>query len=376
MGDPVGPGKQYCTACGEVIDRDARFCTYCGAETNDREFPTERSGPATASDGRSLRDSGGDARRGPSRERAGQGQQRARADSRYPDDTPGLDGATADEYSRNYGSPRIGMGSIGRPRSAEPIYSTIGKAAVLGIGGVVLLGLVSAIAGVVFLPLLPDIAALGLATAVGQLVAFMGLGLSYLRYRGYDRQLISSYLGIRRPTLKEIGMIILGWITILVLIIIVGLIVQAFLPEPAENQSTAVLEDNANNLNLYIGAVAFMFLIVGPCEELLYRGIVQNRLRERLPAVPAVLIASVIFASVHVVALAGGDPLAMATTVGVLFVPAIVLGAIYEYTGNIVVPALLHGLHNSVIVTAVFFAPEIEEQSAEVISMVLAVLPV
>jgi membrane protease YdiL (CAAX protease family) len=268
------------------------------------------------------------------------------------------------------------MGSIDRPRLSEPVYSTIGKATGLGIGGVVLLGIVSAIAGLVFIPLLPNIPAVGLATGFGQLVAFMGFGLGYLRYRGYEWQSVSSYLGIRRPTLKEIGMIILGWITILVLIVIVGFIVQTFLPQPAENEGTQILEDNTDKLGLYAGAVAFMFLIVGPCEEILYRGIVQNRLRERLPAVPAVLIASVIFASVHVVALAGGDPLAMATTVGILFVPAIVLGSIYEYTGNIVVPALLHGLHNSFIVTLLFFAPEMEQESAEFISMVLAVLPV
>lgn len=369
MGDPTGPENRYCTACGEVIDRDARFCTYCGTETRERSFPTDRSGPATASDGRSLRES----RRDTGGHDSHGDRQRGATQRRYPDDA--YESGSGSDESRDFVSPRVGMGSIARPQLSEPIYSTVGKAAGLGIGGVVLLAIVSALATLVFFPIFPDIPAVGLSTGVGQLVAFVGLGLFYLRYRGYGWQQISSYLGIRRPTLKEIGLIILGWITILVLVVIISLIVQAFLPQPAENEGTQVLEDNADKLGLYVGAVAFMFLIVGPCEELLYRGIVQNRLRERLPAVPAVLIASVIFASVHVVALAG-NPAAMATTVSILFVPALVLGSIYEYTGNLVVPALLHGLHNSVIVTALFFAPEMEEGSAEFISMVLAVLPV
>jgi len=74
-------------------------------------------------------------------------------------------------------------------------------------------------------------------------------------------------------------------------------------------------------------------------------------------------MASAIFASVHVVALAG-DPAGMLVTVFILFFPATVFGAVYEYTGNIVVPALLHAIHNSVIVSLIFLAPEGEEGEA------------
>ncbi|PSQ47059.1 CPBP family intramembrane metalloprotease domain-containing protein, partial [Halobacteriales archaeon SW_7_65_23] len=100
-----------------------------------------------------------------------------------------------------------------------------------------------------------------------------------------------------------------------------------------------------------------MFLVVGPMEELLFRGIVQNRLRERFPAIPAIAIASAIFAAVHVVALAG-SPTGMLVTVFILFFPATVFGTVYEFTGNLVAPALLHALHNSVIVGLIFLAPE------------------
>lgn len=375
MGNPAGPDKQYCSSCGEVIDRDSSFCTYCGAEVKDRAFPTDRSGPATASDGQSFGDSHqprGDA--GASR-RSGQGT----GGDRYPDEsyetrqTAEMSAVDNDEFDRDFASARVGMGSVGRPRVGEPLYRSIGTAIGLGVGGVILLAIISAVAGLALLPVLPNLAAFGLATVIGQYISFIGFGLWYLRRRGYDWSRISSYFGVRRPSLKELGMVILGWVVILVLISIVGFIVQTFLPEPAQNEGTSMLADYAGNVGIYLGAVLFMFLVVGPSEEILYRGVVQNRLRERLPAFPAILMASLVFAAVHVVALAG-NPVAMATTVGILFVPAIVLGLVYEYTGNIVVPALLHGLHNSVIITVLFFGPE-EPESTEFIAGVLAGLP-
>ena len=371
MGNPAGPEKQYCSSCGEVIDRDASFCAYCGAQVKDRAFPTDRSGPATASDGQSLRDSR-DASVGRQTGHAG-GERRS--DSAYDRGQSAKIPETEDDaFNRDFASARVGMGSIERPNVGEPLYSTIGTALGLGIGGVVLLVIVSAIAGFALLPVLPNLAAFGLATVVGQYVAFIGFGLWYLRRRGYDWGRITSYFGVRRPSLKELGMVILGWIVILLLVTVVGFITQTFLPEPAQNEGTSMLADYAGNVGIYLGVVVFMFLVVGPSEEILYRGVVQNRLRERLPAFPAILIASIVFASVHVVALAG-NLVAMATTVGILFVPAIVLGLVYEYTGNIVVPALLHGLHNSVIVTALFFGPEASE-STGFITAVFAVLPV
>lgn len=360
MGDPAGPGMQYCTSCGELIDRDARYCTYCGAETTDREFPTERSGPATASDDASFRESA-----------AGGTDEPAATPSSSQDPGAPHPGEGTSEFE----SPRAeGGADEGRDRhSDEAWYRTIGVAAGLGIAGVVVLLLISLIGGGVLFGIgLPELAVLGIATAVGQYIGFMGLGIFYLQRRGYTRERILSYLGVRRPSLKEIGLVFAGWVVIFVLVIIVSLIAQAFLPEPAQNEGAAQFAEGGTSLWILGAGVLFMFLVVGPCEEFLYRGIVQNRLRERISVAPAILLASAIFAVVHVVALAG-DPAAMATTVGILFVPALVLGTVYEYTGNLVVPALLHGLHNSVILSVVFLGSELEE-SAEIIATVLSAL--
>ena len=100
-----------------------------------------------------------------------------------------------------------------------------------------------------------------------------------------------------------------------------------------------------------------MFIVVGPCEEFLSCGVVQNRLRERLPAAAAVALAAAVFAVVHVVAVAG-SPTGVAVTLSVLLVPGVVLGAVYEYTGNLVVPWLLHSTHNSILLGALLYADD------------------
>ncbi|SNR37633.1 CPBP family intramembrane glutamic endopeptidase [Halorubrum vacuolatum] len=208
---------------------------------------------------------------------------------------------------------------------------------------------------------LPLVANLVLTLIVGQYVAFAGLAIAYLAWRGFDRSRIVSYLGVRWPTPFELGLVVVGWVVILASVLSISFIVQLLGVETAANQSAELAIDNPAIIPLFILA---SFLVIGPCEEILYRGVVQGRLRERLPAAPSIVIASAVFAFIHVVALTGGVE-GRLTTVAILFFPSLVFGAVYEYTENIVVPSLLHGLHNAVIFTILYisvtFADEIEE---------------
>ena len=194
------------------------------------------------------------------------------------------------------------------------------------------------------------VASVVLTLILGQYVAFGGLAVGYLAWRGLDRRGIVSYLGVRVPSLKEIGIVLGSWVLILILILVVSTIVQLLGTETASNQSAELAMGNPAIIPLFIAA---SFLVIGPCEEILYRGVVQGRLRESLPAAPSILLASAIFAVIHVMALTGGLS-ARLTTVAILFVPSLVFGAVYEYTENLVVPALLHGLHNAVIFTVLY----------------------
>lgn len=196
---------------------------------------------------------------------------------------------------------------------------------------------------------------------LSQLVAFVGLGLAYLRWRGFDADDIVAYLGIRWPSPLEAVIAAVGPFAAIVAVFIALIVVTSFVSEPAPNQGSQVALENPSIIPALVGV---MLLVVGPCEEFLFRGVIQSRARETFSAAPAIVLSAAVFAPVHIVSLAGGGLTAMLATISVLFVPALLFGAVYEYTGNLVVVAVMHGLYNSLILTMIYIAitygPEIE----------------
>ena len=75
--------------------------------------------------------------------------------------------------------------------------------------------------------------------------------------------------------------------------------------------------------------------------------------RSTFSAPVAIVITAVLFASIHFFALTGGAS-ARLVTIGLLFFPSLVFGTVYEYTGNLVVSALLHGIHNSILLLGIY----------------------
>lgn len=178
---------------------------------------------------------------------------------------------------------------------------------------------------------------------LGQIIAFGGLAAGYLRWRGNTLSRARARLGIHRPSARELGVGTAGLVGMFLLLVGVGTIVSVF-TTPAQNTATEGLSDNPQ---IIPAMVVVMLLIVGPFEELLYRGVVQTRLRERFSVRASVLVASLVFAVIHAGALQG-TLLQTVATVVILFTVSLVLGYLYEYTGNLVIPALVHGLYNSV----------------------------
>jgi membrane protease YdiL (CAAX protease family) len=95
------------------------------------------------------------------------------------------------------------------------------------------------------------------------------------------------------------------------------------------------------------------FLLIGPGEELLFRGVVQGTLRRAFDPVPAIAIAAAVFAAIHYFALAGPS-VGRVATIGVLFLPSLVFGAVYEYTDNLVVPSLIHGAYDATLFAVLY----------------------
>jgi len=240
---------------------------------------------------------------------------------------------------------------------------------VAGLAGGSLLVLVVALAlvsgGVTISPVLNIVLSLLLLTGIG----FMGTATLYLRYRGIPLR----SLGFKIPSVAEFGMVIGALVASMVYLIVVGNIIQSTGTDTASNQVASMAMQNPE-IVLYLLPGAY--LLIGPGEELLFRGVVQNRIREAFSAVPAVLLASVIFAAIHVTSLVGSDVSAILVSLTALMGPSLLLGALYEYTRNLVVPILVHGTYDAIIFVSLYaVATGSVEESGNVAAAIVAVLP-
>ncbi len=195
-------------------------------------------------------------------------------------------------------------------------------------------------------------------------VGCAGVALAYVRSRSLIASTVSSLLGTvprrefsigaRLPSLSDLGIAVAGYVLAILGAIIGNIIVSTFVDaETGTNQAAEVGMQNPEVLLLLIPA---SFLLIGPGEELLFRGIVQGRLREVMSAVPAILITAAFFAGIHFFALTGGSLTGNLAALGVLTLPALVFGVAYEYTDNIAVPSLIHGAYNATLFSLLYAA--------------------
>ncbi|WP_156708245.1 CPBP family intramembrane glutamic endopeptidase [Natronomonas sp. CBA1123] len=99
---------------------------------------------------------------------------------------------------------------------------------------------------------------------------------------------------------------------------------------------------------IFLVLIVLAFVLIGPGEELLFRGIIQSRLRETFSAPVGLAVATAIFAAAHAGSLSGPTS-GVALTITLLFFPGLVFAITYEMTDNVVVPAIIHGLYNATL---------------------------
>jgi hypothetical protein len=182
--------------------------------------------------------------------------------------------------------------------------------------------------------LLTNVATYAAATAVGAVyLARYELPLSYVRYR--------------RPKPRDLGVAGATVLGLLALAVVIPPLID-WLGLPLAGHSIA--ETIEGNPTIALVFLPVSILVVGPAEEFIYRGIIQTRLGEVFDAGSAVAIAAVIFASVHFLAyLDPSNVTGTVVTLAFLLLPlGAILGAVYEHTGNLFVPALAHGLYNAI----------------------------
>ena len=219
-----------------------------------------------------------------------------------------------------------------------------GSRTVLEVSGLtVLLFGIALVAGVVFIvPLLAfgyDIQStpiLVAATGISQLSMF-GLGYLYLRYRDLS-------VPVAVPSLRELGYVVGGVVAAIATAVILSMSLAALNLLPG-----SVIGETAESDPTYLlGLAALSVVVVAPVEEFLFRGVIQGRLRDRFGPVPGIAGASLLFGSMHLANYSGNVAPIVAGALMIAVVGS-VFGTIYERTGNLVVPILVHGIYNAVL---------------------------
>jgi len=156
-----------------------------------------------------------------------------------------------------------------------------------------------------------------------------------------------AFVDARMPDRREWGYVVVG----VVLLLVSNLAISALFGWlGVESTTHSLVRAAQDDPEILLPLVPLSYLVVGPGEELLYRNVVQKSLGTGFSKPGAVVVASTIFAAVHLPAYADpdGTALALLNTLAVVFVLSLILGAAYERTGNLVVSALIHGSFNAV----------------------------
>jgi membrane protease YdiL (CAAX protease family) len=245
--------------------------------------------------------------------------------------------------------PSLDDRTVARLRAVAVVLLVSGIGLGIGVGLVLALSLL--VAGLVGEPSPFVFLVISLISIQG--IAFGGVAVAYLLFRGWT----PADLGVRLPSVRDLVFVVGGYVAALAAAI-TGVVVVSVTGAPAgENQ---VAEFASADPSVLLWLVPASFLLIGPGEELLFRGIVQGRLRETFDPVSGVAIASALFAAIHFLALTGGTG-GRLVTVTVLFFPALVFGAVYELTDNVVVPSLVHGAYNATLFSLAYLAIRLSE---------------
>ncbi|MFA9416251.1 lysostaphin resistance A-like protein [Natrinema sp. HArc-T2] len=181
-----------------------------------------------------------------------------------------------------------------------------------------------------------------------------------------------SYVDLRWPTKRGWLYVLAGILGSFVFYILVSLVVQALALPSAENQVSMYIGNDQTMVLIMIGIV---FFFNAPAEEFLFRNIVQKRLYAAFDRLTAVVVASAIFALIHIMSYAFFSDSLLATLVPVMVVfgGSIIFGLLYAKTDNLVVPIAAHAAFNAIQFGLLYLALEYDLETADPSSMSLLV---
>ncbi len=178
-----------------------------------------------------------------------------------------------------------------------------------------------------------SIVSLGLGTGTIALVVIAERGLGYVDFE--------------IPSKRDLGYVLVGIVLIFLLMYLSSVFLSLFgVQEASHSVEQTAKKGNPGTLLLFI---PLSWLIIGPCEELLYRNIIQKSLYDTFSNTGAVVVASVVFALAHVfVYSSGSTPAQLVGTLATIFLLSLVLGTVYFKTENLTASALVHGTFDAI----------------------------
>jgi len=172
----------------------------------------------------------------------------------------------------------------------------------------------------------------------------LGITLLFARHKGAGLR----KLGLKKPSLKILLLVSFAAVLLLLLAGTISVIEEVVLgPDPmAEELTNAVLPRNLFQL---IAIIGLSIALVGPAEELAFRGFVQRGFENSFGKAKGLLIASILFGLLH-----GLNSLRAIIPVSAI---SLVVGYIWQKTdGNTTTSAWMHGLYDAITISIAYFA--------------------
>ena len=218
-------------------------------------------------------------------------------------------------------------------------------ACLLALVGGILLG--SLVVGLVLLGMGIDYLSLPFPIALISLpvneTIFVVITLLFAKYKGASLK----ELGLKKPSVRIL--MIVSVVAVPLLLLGVGISVgeeMVFGPDfTAELLEKSVMPRDPFQL---VAMVALSLVLVGPCEELAFRGFVQRGFENSFGKMWGLLVSSVLFGLLH-----GLNTLYAVVPV---FVVGLVLGYVWQRTGgNTTATALMHGVYDAIAIAIAYY---------------------
>ena len=176
--------------------------------------------------------------------------------------------------------------------------------------------------------------------------------------RGFDNKGIAKEIGI------GIGFAFIGLLLVAGASLLIQFILSLFGIQIVESSATDDVEYIISGMDVLVLVlmIIMMMIIVGPCEEILFRGFMQRGLVRAMDEKWAIFITAFIFAVIHLIALIFYlfiSPLIFLILFVYMFVPyfaiSIMLGLLFRWRNeNLIAVIITHGVYNSLTLLIAF----------------------